>query len=88
MSSPILIVDRIFFIFLIMLFIRLLGSWFPEYSQNRFMQFIFFYTEPYLQIFRKFIPPLGVIDISPIFAFLCLGVIEAVVKSIVAWLFL
>ncbi|MFQ5729293.1 MAG: YggT family protein, partial [Waddliaceae bacterium] len=28
--------------------------------------------DPYLNFFRRFIPPLGVIDLSPIVAFLCL----------------
>jgi DNA (cytosine-5)-methyltransferase 1 len=45
------------------------------------MQFISFYTDPYLNLFRRFIPPLGMIDISPIIAFFALGFIEQAVKS-------
>lgn len=66
-----------------MLFIRILGSWFPEYQKHKFFLFIAFYADPYLNLFRSFIPPLGMIDISPIIAFLCLGFIEQLIKALV-----
>jgi YggT family protein len=65
-----------------MLFGRILGSWIPELQRTRFMQFIAFYTDPYLNLFRKFIPPLGMIDISPIVAFICLGFIQQMIKAV------
>lgn len=77
------IVDLLFWVYLIMLMIRILGSWIPELMGTRFMLFIAFYTDPYLNLFRRFIPPLGMIDFSPIVAFLCLGFIETLVKAIV-----
>lgn len=78
------IIDRLFLVYLIMLFIRILGSWVPELQRTRFMQFIAFYTDPYLNIFRKLIPPLGMLDISPIIAFFCLNILEGLVKFAVA----
>jgi YggT family protein len=75
------IVDVIFQVYMLMLFVRILASWLPEFQNHRFMQFLAFYTDPYLNFFRRFIPPLGMIDFSPIVAFLCLGVIEQVVKA-------
>lgn len=59
-----------------MLFIRILGSWMPELQAQRWMQFISFYTDPYLNFFRRIVPPLGMFDLSPIVAFLALGFIE------------
>ena len=82
-----LIVDRLFFVYTIMLFARILGSWLPEIQQFRFMQFIAFYTDPYLNLFRRIIPPLGMLDISPIFAFLGLNVIKYVINTILINLF-
>ncbi len=82
-----ILIDRIFLVYMIMLFVRILGSWLPELRQYRFMQFIVFYTDPYLNIFRRIIPPLGMMDLSPMIAFLCLGVIEQVLKSLVYTLF-
>jgi len=74
------LIDRIFLVYMIMLFIRILGSWVPDLQQTRFMQFVAFYTDPYLNIFRRLIPPLGMMDISPIIAFICLSLIEGMTK--------
>jgi YggT family protein len=68
---------------MIMLFARILGSWLPEIQQFRFMQFIAFYTDPYLNLFRRIIPPLGMLDISPIFAFFSLNIIQYVVNAVI-----
>lgn len=81
------IVDKIFLVYMLMLFARIFGSWVPELQNTRFMQFISFYTDPYLNFFRSFIPPLGMIDLSPIVAFLCLGIIEYAVKSLIIIIF-
>lgn len=70
------VIDIFFNVYMLMLFVRILGSWVPEIQQYRFMQFISFYTDPYLNMFRKIIPPIGFLDISPIIAFLGLSVIE------------
>lgn len=73
-------VDYLFQIYSLMLFARILCSWVPELQQYKAVQFISFYTDPYLNLFRRFIPPLGMIDISPIFAFLGLNVIKFVLQ--------
>lgn len=81
------IIDRLFLVYLIMLVARILASWVPELQNNRIFQFIAFYTDPYLNLFRRFIPPLGMIDISAMFALFALGIIEAILKALVIWLF-
>lgn len=78
------IVDKIFLVYMLMLFVRILGSWFPEYSHHTAMRFVAYYTDPYLDLFRRVIPPLGMIDISPIVAFFALKLIENFVKMLVA----
>lgn len=78
------IIDKLFLAYTILLFVRILGSWVPEFQEQRWMQFVAFYTDPYLNLFRKFIPPLGMIDISPIIAFLALGFIEHFIKVFIA----
>lgn len=75
-------IDLLFTAYTVMLLIRILASWVPEWTNNRFMHFISFYTDPYLNVFRKIIPPLGMIDISPMIAFLALGVIEQMTKHL------
>jgi YggT family protein len=75
-------VDKLFLVYTCMLFGRILGSWIPELQRTRFMMFIAFYTDPYLNLFRRIIPPLGMFDLSPIVAFLCLSLLEQGVKHV------
>src|SRR5258708_3257337 len=74
-------VDCVFKVYTVMLFVRIRISWVPELQQYRFVQFIAFCTDPYLNLFRRFIPPLGMVDFSPIIAFMCLGVLEQLTKG-------
>lgn len=76
------IVDILFQVYFLLILARILGSWFPEFQRSRFMEFISFYTDPYLNLFRRIIPPLGMIDISPMVAVFVLWIIEAIVKII------
>jgi uncharacterized protein YggT (Ycf19 family) len=39
--------------------------------------------EPYLSIFRRFIPPIGPLDISPIVAILVLSIVGGIVVNVV-----
>ncbi|MBP1930496.1 YggT family protein [Ammoniphilus resinae] len=48
---------------------RILLSWLPQLQENKIAEFLYKITEPYLAVFRRFIPPIGMIDISPIAAF-------------------
>ncbi|GEN86576.1 YggT family protein [Oceanobacillus sp. FSL W8-0428] len=50
----------------------ILMSWFPGARESQFGEMLGKICEPYLEIFRKFIPPLGMIDFSPIVAILLL----------------
>ncbi|WP_313891360.1 YggT family protein [Psychrobacillus sp.] len=50
------------------LIIFILMSWVPSIQQSAFGQFLGKICEPYLEPFRKIIPPIGMIDISPIVA--------------------
>jgi len=49
----------------------------PAYSRalDTVMTFLRDVSEPYLRIFRRFIPPLGPVDISPIVAILVLQIV-------------
>lgn len=43
-------------------------SWFPGARESSFGIWLGKITEPYLEQFRRFIPPLGMMDFSPIVA--------------------
>ncbi|WP_347178056.1 YggT family protein [Sporosarcina thermotolerans] len=48
-------------------------SWVPASRETKFGILLSRITEPYLAFFRRFIPPLGMIDISPIVAIFVLN---------------
>jgi len=52
--------------------VYILMSWFPGARESQFGYYLGLIVEPYLEPFRKIIPPIGMIDISPIVALLVL----------------
>lgn len=67
-----------------MIIIRIFGSWFPNFQQSKFMHFIAHYTDPYLNIFRRFIPPIGgVLDLSPLIGFFVLQLAQKLILMII-----
>ncbi|MBW4696806.1 MAG: YggT family protein [Aphanocapsa lilacina HA4352-LM1] len=69
-------------IYVVLLFVRVLLSWFPniDWSSNPWA-ILSQLTDPYLNLFRSIIPPLGGIDLSPILAFLALQVVGGLLVS-------
>lgn len=70
-------------IYLFLLIARILLSWFPNvdwFSQP--FATLSQLTDPYLNLFRSIIPPLGGIDFSPILAFLVLRILSQGVSQI------
>ena len=64
-------------IFSVLLLIRVLLTWFPAIDWNNgALSALCSLTDPYLNIFRGIIPPIGGFDISSILAFLLLNVIQ------------
>ena len=60
-------------IYLVLMFIRILLSWFPNVNwYDPPFSVLSQLTDPYLNIFRSIIPPLGGIDFSPIIAIFAL----------------
>ena len=64
-------------IFSFLLLIRVLLTWFPGIDwSNGALSALSSLTDPYLNIFRGIIPPIGGFDISSILAFLLLSVLQ------------
>jgi YggT family protein len=84
--APLLITTILNFlnIYLIIIFVRLLLTWFPNIDwMQQIIGFLSPITDPYLNLFR-FIPPMGMMDISPIFAILALQVAMQVIAQVAA----
>ncbi|MEB3252952.1 MAG: YggT family protein [Cyanobacteriota bacterium] len=70
-------------IYTVLLIIRILLSWFPNVDWlNPPFSVLSQLTDPYLNLFRSIIPPLGGIDLSPILAFLLLTVVQRGIDQI------
>jgi len=63
-----MLLSRLLEIYSFALIIYILMSWFPGARQSTFGLFLGKIAEPYLEQFRKVIPPIGMIDLSPIVA--------------------
>ena len=84
-------VNAVFLVYIILIFIRVLLSWIPRMPYNptlrAIVDFVHEVTDPYLNIFRRVLPPLGgrgmAIDISPILAIFVLLIGQAVVVGLI-----
>lgn len=78
------IINLIFLTYNVLIFLRIISSWFPAWQAHTFVRFVAFYTDPYLHFFRRIIPPLGgVLDLSPILAIFALNILERIIMGLV-----
>lgn len=81
----------LFWVYVILIFIRILLSWIPRLPYNPVLQgvvrFVHDVTDPYLRLFRRILPPVGgggmAIDLSPIVAVFVLFILEAIVVGLI-----
>ncbi|HZA59415.1 MAG TPA: YggT family protein [Solirubrobacterales bacterium] len=84
-------VEALFLVYLVLIFIRVLLSWIPRIPYNPYLRavvdFIHQVTDPYLNLFRRFLPPVGgrglALDLSPILAIVVLLIVQAVVVGLI-----
>ena len=65
----------------LLIFIRIVFSWVMVSYSNRLMRFLVNATEPLLRPLRRTIPLVGNFDISPIFAFVIVWLLQAAVAG-------
>jgi len=70
-------VEKIFELIWLILILRILLSWFPNIDWwKQPFKFLHDASEPILAPFRKLIPPVGGLDLSPIVAFLFIQILQ------------
>jgi YggT family protein len=80
-------VGALFSVYFVLILLSILLSWIPRIPYNRALygviDFINDVTNPYLNLFRRFIPPLGgggfALDLSPILGLIVLGLVRGLV---------
>jgi YggT family protein len=71
-------------VYLLLLFAYILTSWIRlPYRPwlNRVQRFLYDVCDPYLRIFRRFIPPVGPLDLSPMVAIFVLFIVRNILTS-------
>jgi YggT family protein len=84
-------VQAVFYVYTLLIIAYILSSLFfafggrVPYSRgfSALLGFLRDVCEPYLSIFRRFIPPLGPLDLSPVIGILLLNFVGAIVVSLI-----
>ena len=82
-------VSALFLVYILLIFVYILLNMMfslglrPPYSRwtDAVMNFLRDVCEPYLRIFRRFIPPIGMFDLTPMIAIILLYVVETIVVN-------
>jgi uncharacterized protein YggT (Ycf19 family) len=72
-------------VYVLLIFVYIITSWFQMSYRPwlyRIRQFLADVCEPYLRLYRRFLPPLGPLDLSPMVAILVLVILDQVLVSL------
>jgi YggT family protein len=72
-------------VYVLLIFVYIITSWFQlPYKPwlYRIRQFLADVCEPYLRLYRRFLPPLGPLDLSPMVAILVLVILDQAIVEL------
>jgi uncharacterized protein YggT (Ycf19 family) len=78
-------IDVFIYVYIILILAYIITSWIRlPYSPwlNRIQRFLYDVCEPYLRLFRRVLPPLGPLDLSPMVAVLVLVLLQQVIDRL------
>ena len=78
-------VDAFIYVYILLILVYIILSWIRlPYSVwlNRIQRFLHDVVNPYLTLFRRFVPPLGPLDLSPMLAVIVLVVLRQVIHAV------
>jgi YggT family protein len=83
--------ETLLLVYIVLIFVRIIMSWIPRIPYNRYLDLVLTFvkdvTDPYLNLFRRFIPPVrmgpGALDLSPIVATFVLIIVGGIVVGLV-----
>jgi YggT family protein len=78
-------VDVFIWVYALVIFAFILTSWIRlPYSPwlNRIQRFLYDVCDPYLRLFRRVIPPLGALDLSPVVAVIVLFALQKALDAL------
>lgn len=70
-------INTLIYFYSIIIVLRIFLTWLPSIDWDKQpVKFVRMITDPYLEAFRRFLPPLGGLDFSPIVALLFLNFLQ------------
>ncbi|MDQ3066199.1 MAG: YggT family protein [Actinomycetota bacterium] len=78
-------VEIFILVYTLLLFAYILTSWIRMPYRpwlNRVQRFLYDVCDPYLRLFRRFLPPLGPLDLSPMVAIFSLFIIRGILVNL------
>lgn len=75
------ILSKFIFIYIYSIIINAIASWIPQLQTHPLAHIVFLITDPILSLARRFIPPIGGIDISPMAVLLLLALINTLIVT-------
>jgi uncharacterized protein YggT (Ycf19 family) len=84
-SSVNTFIDVFIYVYVLLIFVYILTSWVRlPYTPwvRRFSDFLRDVCEPYLRLFRRILPPLGPLDLSPVVGIVVLFVLMRVIDAL------
>ena len=83
MSQIIMILITLIQGYTFLMFVWVLLSWVPDLTSTKFYRFLENLFIPFLAPFRRIIPPINGIDISPILAFFALQMLTSLLGKLI-----
>ncbi len=85
-------VNALFTVYIVLIFVNILISWLPRVPYSRplraVLDFVTETTNPYLNLFRRFLPPIGgggfALDLSPMLGIIVLFLLQALVVPLIS----
>ena len=82
MAAIFILIAQLLRLYTFVLLARILMSWIPNMDPyNPVAQFLIQVTDPVLEPARRIIPPLGMIDISPIVVFIAINILQGILMD-------
>ncbi len=69
-------------VYMLLIFVYVLSSWIPEWRYQNWHRTLGTICDPFLSMFRRIVPLMGMMDLSPMIAILFLLVIAEILRSI------
>jgi len=77
------VVNVSYSVLMVALLARVIGTWFGLFQHSKWMRPAYFLTDWIVVPIRKFLPPVGALDVSPIAAWLALWILKAFLLTVV-----